>query len=362
MSNLNLFNTILLMGVIHGFLLTLILIRIKNRSVKSNRLLALFILLISLTMVGRLLSETKIISAFPNFLALPDAIIFLYGPLMFLYFRKLLVQESLKTKSVFLHFVPAIIFILSEIPLLFDDNHWMKILWREETRIRFILIEGLAIGHNVFYFILNRNMALAYVKISDNNFSFKQHPSYLKAIFILTALTLLIWLFSYLSWVTGNYNLLSVIGYRMVWLILAFTTYILGYFAMKNPDFYKMTTHSKKANVINKDERDTLLDNLDTLMSKDKPYLDPAFDLQVLSELLSINKNKASQLINSEFNKNFNDWTNDFRIDDAKELLSASEMSIKEIYYKVGFNSKSVFNDAFKKRVKTTPSDYKSGG
>lgn len=359
MINFNLFNTILLLGIIHGGVMTLLLFNIRKRNVKANRLLALFVLLITLTMVGRLIKESSILNTFPNFLAIPDAIIFLYGPLMFLYFRKLLVREALSTPQLLVHFIPAVLFILSEIPLLFDEEHWLRTLWREHTRIRFIAIEGGALLHNAFYLYLIRNLASQYVRVSDDNFAFKQHPPHLKSIFILAMVTLLIWMSSYFSWVFRYYNILSEIGYRLVWIILAFTTYLLGYFAMKNPEFYKMTIHERNGAGMDNEEKSNILNLLNKVMTENKPYLKADFDLQRLADLLSINKNKASQLINSEFEKNFNEWTNDYRISDAQSLLAETDLSIKEIYFKVGFNSKSVFNDAFKKRLNTTPSKYK---
>ena len=70
--------------------------------------------------------------------------------------------------------------------------------------------------------------------------------------------------------------------------------------------------------------------------------------------------NQVSEIINTAFKKNLNDWINDLRIEEAKDYLKESELSIKEIYYEVGFNSKSAFNNAFKKRMGTTPSTYRS--
>lgn len=359
MIDFNLFNTILLMGVLHGLIMAALLFTIRQKNVKANRLLALFVFLISLTMIGRLLKESQVMDAFPNFLALPDAIIFLYGPLMYLYFRKLLVKEQLSTQKLLLHFIPALLFIISEIPLLFDEQHWLRVLWREHTRIRFIAIEGGALLHNAFYLYMIRNLAVSYVRVSDDHFAYKQHPTYLKAIFILAVVTLTIWMSSYFSWVFRFYNILSAIGYRLVWIILAFTTYLLGYFAMKNPEFYKMTIHKKKGDTVDPDDKSKILDLLGEIMDRDKPYLNPEFNLQDLSDRLNLNKNKTSFLINSEFKKNFNEWTNDYRINDARQLLENSDRSIKEILYEVGFNSKSVFNDAFRKRLNTTPSNYK---
>jgi AraC-like DNA-binding protein len=70
----------------------------------------------------------------------------------------------------------------------------------------------------------------------------------------------------------------------------------------------------------------------------------------------------VSQIINSEFGKNFYDFVNYYRVEECKKMLadnSYSSKTILEIAYECGFNSKSVFNNSFKKLTGKTPSDYK---
>ena len=84
---------VLLLGSIQGLILTFLLLGIKKENKSANRFLALFLFLISVTMIGRLLLQTSIFENFPSFLALPDAIIFLYGPLMYFHLKKLLLKS-----------------------------------------------------------------------------------------------------------------------------------------------------------------------------------------------------------------------------------------------------------------------------
>ena len=64
-----------------------------------------------------------------------------------------------------------------------------------------------------------------------------------------------------------------------------------------------------------------------------------------------------------ELGKSFFDLINSYRIEEAKKMIKEPEdekMTISEVMYKVGFNSKSSFNTAFKKYTGLTPSEYKS--
>ena len=65
-----------------------------------------------------------------------------------------------------------------------------------------------------------------------------------------------------------------------------------------------------------------------------------------------------SWLLNTEFNKNFNDFINYFRLNHFKTIAldpKNSHLTILGLAYDSGFNSKSVFNTYFKRAEGITP-------
>lgn len=69
-----------------------------------------------------------------------------------------------------------------------------------------------------------------------------------------------------------------------------------------------------------------------------------------------------SQSINREEGVGFNDFVNQYRVEDVKEKLSDpsfTHLTMLGIAESAGFKSGSVFNTAFKKYTGTTPSKYK---
>lgn len=90
-----------------------------------------------------------------------------------------------------------------------------------------------------------------------------------------------------------------------------------------------------------------------------KAYQNPDLKSTLLSKETGLSVNQISEIINRVFKKNFNEWINDYRIVDAKRLITETDLSIKEIYFEVGFNSKSAFNTAFKSRADETPSGFR---
>jgi AraC-like DNA-binding protein len=93
-----------------------------------------------------------------------------------------------------------------------------------------------------------------------------------------------------------------------------------------------------------------------------KKYFDPLLSLDKLSDELNISTGKLSTLINLYSGKNFSDYINSLRIEDAKKLLTNPDFeryTIVSIGLECGFNSKSTFYTAFKKFTGQTPVKYR---
>ena len=106
-----------------------------------------------------------------------------------------------------------------------------------------------------------------------------------------------------------------------------------------------------------------LLQKLKDHLKTSKPYLNPELTINQLAEQLEVPARQLSAVVNSDLGQTFFDLINRYRIEEAKRQLQESEdqkLTILEVMYKVGFNSKSSFNTAFKKYTGTTPTAFKS--
>lgn len=94
---------------------------------------------------------------------------------------------------------------------------------------------------------------------------------------------------------------------------------------------------------------------------KSKPYLDQTLSLRNLAEQIDIHPNQLSWLINNSFGKNFNEFINEYRIEEFKIIAknpNNSQLTIEGLAYESGFNSKTVFNTYFKKETGLTPKQF----
>ncbi|NRB46492.1 MAG: helix-turn-helix transcriptional regulator [Saprospiraceae bacterium] len=98
---------------------------------------------------------------------------------------------------------------------------------------------------------------------------------------------------------------------------------------------------------------------LEIHMHSQRPYLEPALTLNKLAEQINLSANQLSQVINTQTNGNFHDYINQFRIAAIKQALTESDEQVIVLAYTYGFNSKSTFNDVFKRLTGVTPTQYR---
>jgi len=104
---------------------------------------------------------------------------------------------------------------------------------------------------------------------------------------------------------------------------------------------------------------DHLEEQLDHAMTVQKVYLDDSLNLISLSAILQVKPYILSAFFSEVLNKNFNDYINTFRIEEAKILLEQSEMNITRAAYESGFNSRSAFYKWFKLKLGMNPQEYR---
>ena len=121
---------------------------------------------------------------------------------------------------------------------------------------------------------------------------------------------------------------------------------------------YKGKSDEGRNNDINQQE----IRHLQDYMEESIPYLDPSLTLYSLAKQLNLPAKKLSVLINHTMGLHFFDFVNEYRINYAKDLLldqKRQDLTVLEILYDAGFNSKSSFNTEFKKRTGETPTEYR---
>ncbi|BES83770.1 AraC family transcriptional regulator [Pectobacterium araliae] len=89
-------------------------------------------------------------------------------------------------------------------------------------------------------------------------------------------------------------------------------------------------------------------------------YTDPSMTLQRLSRRMGIPLRRLSETINRVHGRNFSQVMNEYRIEEAKRLLSQTDARITDIMLDSGFQTKSNFNREFLRLTGMSPSVWRS--
>ncbi len=98
---------------------------------------------------------------------------------------------------------------------------------------------------------------------------------------------------------------------------------------------------------------------LDEIMARDQLYLRADLNLRDLSDATGIRENHISEALNAFVGQSFFDYVNGWRVKAAERLLRTTEQTVLDILLEVGFNARSTFNAAFRKRTGLTPTAYR---
>ncbi|WP_281991670.1 helix-turn-helix domain-containing protein [Aquimarina aggregata] len=112
---------------------------------------------------------------------------------------------------------------------------------------------------------------------------------------------------------------------------------------------------------LDQEQREDYMNKILAFMQERKPYLDTELTQRILSEQLNIATHHLSEVLNISFGKNFYNFINLYRVEEAKRIISndTENPTMLAVAYDAGFNSKASFNRVFKDITGVTPSTFK---
>lgn len=103
-----------------------------------------------------------------------------------------------------------------------------------------------------------------------------------------------------------------------------------------------------------------LIAQIEALMKDERIYREMGFSREALASRLGVGEHVISRAVNQHFGKNFNEYVNGFRIEEAKERLTRETIAVTIIAFEVGFSSIASFNRVFKQVVGMSPTEYRA--
>ena len=302
------------------------------------------------------------------------------GPLIYLYVKSITTSNFKFRKKDWWHFALAISFVIYRISIFTYDslqpgfnetqNGILK-LSMDEPIIQPIM-SFIEFPFMLLYLAFTLQLFYIYRKKIIQYFS---NTYKLELNWILSFLVLFTLMFIYDTVQTIIGTFITDLHYTQRWWLNLFaaliTLYvgIIGYFTDTtklnklsfsfSPNRDAITDKQERAEVKSISKKD--VDKVRHLMEEEKAYLNPELNLSDLAKEANMSRAKLSEVINSGFNKNFNDFVNMYRVEAFKDMLQANKhetLSLLGLAFECGFNSKATFNRVFKKLTDFSPSQY----
>lgn len=360
------------------FLFTsLFLLQSKKGKFLSNKLLATVFFMIFINVIAQYLIVFRVKINTPQLLFIDDAFMFAYGPLLYLFTQSVIFKNYKLNKKGIVHLIPFFIVVCVVIGIfLFVDANSISQptnqINNHRIPIYFRFGELVILGH-IFYYLFKSKQDIKKVigKAKDlystfNQDNFKLLKFILNSFIILFSLALFHSLIRFAGVQTGLFITLLLL---IVFMFFFINSILLKLLNMSSNDSgaitqidYKEREKYAGSNLSSTDMK-AYMDSVGNYMKEKQRYLDSELSITDLSKELDISSKMLSQVINEGYGCNFFDFVNGFRVEAAKSLLknqSVKKLTIQEVMYDSGFNSKSSFNTAFKKYNNQTPTQFKN--
>jgi AraC-like DNA-binding protein len=378
MEKIDLLITVTTISLFISLFLAFFLLTVKTKHKLSNTLFAIFLIVSAIDMSGPLFDQ--IVSSISNLGMLRNSFAFLQIPLFYLYVLSVCYSDfKLKVKHL-LHLLPFVLANAILLPHYYSVDIASKIDFlknyqsRIELQFNHILIHVQIIGYTIAVFMLLRHAKKLYLE----NYAGTSIHAYNWLFQFTISLTIL-----YLIALLKNIFKFSDYPHISEWIkigLLVFQLIMVCWYlfkALNNPQLFRNIDSKLKlvSDIIleeknsdqstqNENDHNEAVLKLKQFMVQEKPFLSPSLTIQDVSNDIGIPVRELSILINHQLEQHFYDFVNTYRIEHAMAILkdpTKSKVTILEILYEVGFNSKSSFNTAFKKHTGETPTAYRKG-
>lgn len=113
---------------------------------------------------------------------------------------------------------------------------------------------------------------------------------------------------------------------------------------------------------LTQDHAEKIFLKLDAYMKANQPYLCPDLTIEALAKQLAVSRHHLTEVISLKHQKNYYVFVNEYRVQAVKQALNDPEkkdLTLLDVAYTCGFNSKTPFNTAFRRLTGMTPSQYR---
>ena len=365
----------LLLVIFECLMLVILLLVMNHGNAQSNLFLALFLIAVGLDAFDTLIYwnpniKTIFLTQFVQIFFVLKFSVYLNAPMLYLYTKSIVYSDYKFTRREWLHLLPLALspFYLGLFYYSLGDAEIYHVAQDYNALFNTVLFQGHLWARNIVYVLygtMSYQLLVHYNECLKENYSNieKIDHSWLR---LLIVGFIAIWIWNFAGYILDLVldpvwlpDTMGIIGNYFNFIFI--NTLVL--YSLTHSNLYKGVQSSaeeqKNSDLEVTDPRHIAI--LVKAMEEDKFFLAPDITLEQLADHVSLSARQVSNIINRHFNKNFFEYVNSYRVEQAKQLLSQvdNSRSIMDVMADAGFNSKSVFHRYFKKIVNMTPREFR---
>ena len=373
------FSVFIFIGVILGLILSFFFIKKSSSGIEANRYQGLLILSLSLVNLDQFLNLTGYIVHILAVTNYSEPLNFIIGPLLFLFVKKSLYPDN-KEKT-WQHFI---LFFFYFFYMFFDFiqsneykyNSYVSSMhpdWPSLDVVEKIAGDPLNIKKLVnpvtamqvtLYVIFS--LKLLATKTENKVVSlFRTNDEMIRSLRSMVMHFLII----ILIFIAVKISFSGDLGDYMIGIYISFIILITTFRVMNDSTYFDRSTsfmdiypgkYTKSS--LTESRKQEILSKISKEFENRKYYSENLASLSDLAKITGESPHHVSQVINEKLNLGFFDLLAKYRIDEAKRILQdkkTGNLTIEEISEMVGYNSKTAFNNSFKKLTGKTPSEFR---
>ncbi|UII76506.1 helix-turn-helix domain-containing protein [Flagellimonas sp. HMM57] len=353
-----------------GFYIALSFYFKRKKEVVAKLLISSFIFIHSYFIFCLYLNISNYHYVYPNVYLISASFLFLYGPLLYFYFKRIIQQYAFK-KLDFIHLLPSVLLWIYLAPYYaLSTKDKVEVIFASATNDdnptytnSTALLMLVKLCSMVIYGVLIYRVYLKSKQNTAFNNSNKRWQRNIAMMYFLYMIIYATYVVLYTSGITMEifYHLQTIALISMVAYIAYSVNVQPKVFSGMYAYNFLMSDQKYHNSGLTEKLSEELIEKLMVLLERDKIYRQNNISLGCVAQLLDTNRHNTSQLINENFHMTFHELINTYRIKEAKKLLgdrTNGYRKIIDIAYEVGYNNKSTFNKAFKKNTQVTPSEY----
>lgn len=354
----------------------IIMILTKRPMKIASIILCVLLMVFALTFGFDILQNYGIVPSRRWFLSL--SLRMLCAPLFFLYTKYITKDFNKFNPLDYLHALPSISLIIVFLILKFqpENTSISAELFYQKYKLLRMIYGWIFISLIVYYVISALKIVVQFKKQIKNNYSFSSSKislDWLLVMIILFVILIILIIISSVLYEQGKMNTNIYVFRHILELFHVYALSIWGFHQKQlisdtqtdsdgESDVEESSSGKYVKSGLKREDAKSYVENLIKYMDESKVWKDSELSIAKLASQTSISKHQLSEVLNEYLGKNFYVFVNEYRIEYAKQLLLKKEYSnwsIIAIAYECGFNSKTAFNNFFKKHTQQTPSEYK---